>query len=174
MSDEQQIFLGLGSNLNDKYKNLKNGIMLLKKHPHIWVTDQSHVYQSPAMYNIDQDDFYNMVIKVETNLTPLELLKEIQSIELKTGRKKRNNKKYMPRSLDIDILVFGNLIIHSHLLEIPHPGIQERKFVLKPWNDISPDFLVPDYSAKVSDLLNNISDSSETRRVLIFDKERMI
>ena len=77
MSDEQQIFLGLGSNLNDRYKNLKNGIILLKKHPHIWVIDQSHVYQSPAMYNIDQDDFYNMVIKIETNLTPLELLKEI-------------------------------------------------------------------------------------------------
>ena len=174
MSDEQQIYLGLGSNIDVRYQNLKNGIMLLKKHPHIWVTDQSHVYQSPAMYNIDQDDFFNMVIKVETNLTPLELLKEIQAIELKAGRKKRNNKEYMPRSLDIDILVFGNLLIHSHLLEIPHPGIQERKFVLKPWNDISPDFLVPNYTAKVSELLNNTSDISETRRVLIIDKEGMI
>ena len=174
MADEQYIFLGLGSNIDDRYQNLKNGIKLLNNHPHIWVMDQSHVYQSPAMYNIDQDDFFNMVIKVETNLTPLELLKEIQAIELKAGRKKRNNKEYMPRSLDIDILVFGNLLIHSHLLEIPHPGIQERKFVLKPWNDISPDFLVPNYTAKVSELLNNTTDISETRRVLIIDKEGMI
>ena len=60
MSNEQQIFLGIGSNIDDRYQNLKNGIILLNNHPHIWVTDQSHVYQSSPMYNIDQEIFYNM------------------------------------------------------------------------------------------------------------------
>ncbi len=169
-----KVYLGLGSNMDDRYNNLKDGIKLLEKNPHIWVTDQSHVYQSPAMYNINQDDYYNMVIKIETNYTPLELLKEIQTIEEKSGRKKRDKKKYSPRILDIDILVYGEIIIHSDLLEIPHPRIAERKFVLKPWNDIAPDYLVPIHASKVNQLLKNTSDISKIMRVLIFDNERMI
>jgi 2-amino-4-hydroxy-6-hydroxymethyldihydropteridine diphosphokinase len=68
MSEDQRIFLGLGSNIGDRYQNLKNGIISLNDHPHIWVTDKSHVYQSPAMYNTELDDFYNMVIEIDTNL----------------------------------------------------------------------------------------------------------
>ena len=173
MPDEQDIYLSLGSNIGDRYKNLKSGIQHLNDHPHIWVTDQSHVYVSQSMYNITQDDFYNMVIKIETNLIPLDLLKAVQSIELKVGRTK-NSKKNMPRILDIDILVYGDLLIQSELLEIPHPGIPERKFVLKPWNDISPEFNVPNYTAKVTDLLENTNDNSDIRMVLILDKEGMI
>ena len=173
MADEHYIYLGLGSNIDDRYQNLKKGIKFLNDHPHIWVTDQSHVYQSTPMYNLDQDDFYNMVIKLETNLTPLDLLSEIKSIEAKVGREKKS-KRNMPRILDIDILAFGNLQIDSDLLEIPHLGIPERKFVLKPWNDIAPEYLIPKYSAKISELLDNINDDSEINMVLIFDKEGMI
>ena len=114
-----------------------------------------------------------MVIKLETNLTPLDLLSEIKSIEAKVGRDKKS-KRNMPRILDIDILVFGDLQIHSDLLEIPHPKLLDRKFVLKPWNDIDPDYLVPNYSANVSELLENTEDNSDIRMVLIFDKEGMI
>ena len=159
MAEEQYIYLGLGSNMHDRYQNLKKGIKLLNKHPHIWVTDQSHVYQSPPMYNLEQEDFYNMVIKLETNLTPLDLLGEIKSIEVEVGRDKER-KRNMPRILDIDILAFGDLQIHSNLLEIPHPKILDRKFVLKPWNDIDPDYLVPNNAAKVSELLENTEDDS--------------
>ena len=173
MAEEQYIYIGLGSNMHDRYKNLKNGIKLLNDHPHIWVTDQSHIYQSRPMYNLEQEDFYNMVVKLETNLTPLDLLKEIKLIEAKTGRDMQS-KNNMPRILDIDILTFGDLQIHSKLLEIPHPGISERKFVLKPWSDIAPDYLVPNYSAKVCELLDNTDDNSDTRRVLIIDKEGII
>ena len=80
----------------------------------------------------------------------------------------------MPRILDIDILAVGDLCIHSNLLEVPHSGISERKFVLKPWNDIAPDYSVPNNSAKVSELLENTKDNSDIRMVLIFDKEGMI
>ena len=81
MSEDQHIFLGLGSNVGDRYQNLKIGIDMLNAHPHIWVTEKSHVYQSPAMYKIDQDEFYNMVIEIDTNLIPLDLLNEIKTIE---------------------------------------------------------------------------------------------
>ena len=126
MAEEQYIYLGLGSNMNDRYQNLKKGIKLLNDHPHIWVEDKSHIYQSQPMYNIEQDDFYNMVIKVETNLTPLDLLSKIKRIEIEAGRDK-HSKRNMPRILDIDILAFGDLQIHSDLLEIPHPKIAGRK-----------------------------------------------
>ena len=173
MDNTQNIFLGLGSNINDRYYNLKNGIKILNNHPHIWVTDKSHIYQSTPMYNNDQDDFYNMVIQIETNLTPLDLLKEIKTMEFKIGRN-LTNEQNMPRIIDIDILAFGDIRIHSNLLEIPHPRLAERKFVLKPWNDLAPDFYVSNYSAKVSELLKQTNDSSEVRMVLIFDAEGMI
>ena len=173
MSEEQQIFLGLGSNMGDRYQNLKKGIHQLNDHPHIWVTDQSHVYQSPAMYQTDQDDFYNMVVEIDTNLIPIDLLTEIKKIEIKVGRIPER-KKNIPRILDIDILAIGGLQIQSVSLEIPHHGIPERKFVLKPWSDIAPEFTLPDSSQTVSDLLENSADFSEVRMVLILDKEGMI
>ena len=80
----------------------------------------------------------------------------------------------MPRILDIDILAFNDLQIYSDLLEIPHPGISNRKFVLKPWNDIAPEYLVPNYSINISELLKKIDDNSDTRMVLIFDKEGIV
>ena len=170
MSEEQQIFLGLGSNIGDRYQNLKKGIYQLNTHPHIWVTNQSHVYQSPAMYKVNQDDFYNMVVEIDTNLIPLDLLIEIKKIELKAGRI-LETKKNMPRVFDIDILAIGDLKIQSELLKIPHPGISERKFVLKPWSDIASEFTLPDSSQTVSELLENTADLSEVRMVLILDKE---
>ena len=173
MSEDQRIFLSLGSNMGNRYQNLKDGIMMLNEHPHIWVTDKSHVYQSPPMYNIDQDEFYNMVIEIDTNLIPVELLNEIKNIEKNAGRL-QERKKNMPRILDIDILAIGDLEIHSGLLEIPHGGISERIFVLKPWNDIAPKFVVPGQNAMVSEILENTDDDSDVRMVLIFDKEGMI
>ena len=173
MSEEQQIFLGLGSNMGDRYQNLKKGIHQLNDHPHIWVTDQSHVYQSPAMYQTDQDDFYNMVVEIDTNLIPLDLLIEIKKIELKAGRI-LETKKNMPRVFDIDILAIGDLQIQSKTLAIPHSRISERKFVLKPWSDIAPEFTLQNSSKTVSNLLENTADISEVRMVLILDKEGMI
>ena len=170
MHDNSRIFLGLGSNMGDRYQNLKKGIHLLNNHPHIWVIDQSHVYQSAPLYQTDQEDFYNMVVEIATNLIPVDFLNEIKKIEKKTGRDSKS-KKNMPRTLDIDILAIGNLQIHSGILEVPHPNISERKFVLKPWKDIAPNFRLPESSATISDLLDNTEDNSQVRMVLILDKE---
>ena len=168
MAEDSRIFLAVGSNLDDRYQNLKNGIHLINEHPHIWVLNKSYVYESPAMYYSDQSDFYNMVIEIDTNLNPLQLLHEIKKIELILGRDTKN-KKNMPRTLDIDILAIGGLLIHSKLLEIPHPKIAERKFVLKPWNDIASDFIVPNINKNITELLKITTDSSSTRMVLIVE-----
>ena len=125
------------------------------------------------MYYKAQKDFYNMVIEIETNLNPLELLHEVKKIEIMAGRNP-HNKENMPRVLDVDILAVGDLIIRSNLLSIPHPKIAERKFVLKPWNDIAPNFIIPNYSVKVCEMLYNSDDLSEARMVLIFDKKGII
>ena len=170
MPDDNRIFLGLGSNMGDRYQNLKKGIHLLSNHPHIWVIDQSNIYQSAPLYHTDQDDFYNLVVEIDTNCIPLDLLNEIKKIEKKVGRDLKS-KKNMPRILDIDILAIGDLQIHSELLEIPHPRISERKFVLKPWKDIAPNFKLPDNSLTITELLDTIDDDSQVRMVLIMDKD---
>ena len=169
MPDNCRIFLGLGSNMGDRYQNIKKGIHLLNNHPHIWVIDQSHVYQSAPLYHTDQDDFYNLVVEIDTNLVPLDLLNGIKKIENKLGRDSKN-KQNMPRILDIDILAIGDLQIHSTLLEVPHPKISERKFVLKPWKDIAPNYRLPESSATITDLLDNTEDDSQVSMVLILDK----
>ena len=170
MHDNSRIFLGLGSNMGARYQNLKKGIHLLNNHPHIWVINQSHVYQSAPLYHTDQEDFYNMVVETDTNLVPMDFLNEIKKIEKKVGRDSKS-KKNMPRILDIDILAIGDLQIHSGLLEVPHLRISERKFVLKPWKDIAPNFRLPEGSATIADLLDNTKDDSQVRMVLILDKE---
>ena len=80
----------------------------------------------------------------------------------------------MPRIIDIDILVIGDLQINSNLLKIPHPRILERKFVLKPWNDIAPEYILPVSTFSISNLLENITDSSDVKMMLILDNEGMI
>ena len=170
MPDDSRIFLGLGSNMGDRYQNLKKGIHLLSNHPHIWVIDQSQVYQSAPLYHKNQEDFYNMVVEIDTNLIPVDLLTQIKKIEKKAGRDSKS-KKNMPRILDIDILAIGDLQIHSGLLEVPHLRISERKFVLKPWKDIASNFRLPESSATIADLLDNTKDDSQVRMVLILDKE---
>ena len=166
--DNEEIYIGLGSNIEDRYLNMEKGINLINSHPHIWVTKKSKVYQSPPLYNHNQNFFYNMVIMIETNLLPIDLLKFLQKIETKIGRKK-TNKKNMPRELDLDLLAYGNIEINTKILTLPHPKIKERKFVLKPWNDIAPDFYLKKYSNNISNLLLLTSDHSKINMVLILE-----
>ena len=173
MSDEQKIFLGLGSNIDDRYYYLKSCMNYLDNHPHIWITDRSYIYQSKPMYYSSQDDYYNMVIKIETNLNPVELLMELKIIENKLGRVKRN-KKNMPREIDIDILVYGDMEIDSNILTLPHPCISERAFVLKPWNDIAPNFIINKYNQTVNQMLNDIKISNDISMLLLDNGEGLL
>ncbi len=129
-------YLGLGSNIGDKIDYIRKAIALLKKSPSIQNLRSSPLYKTEPIGNVDQDWFVNAVIQIETDLTPMELLKRCQSIEVRLGRKRME--KWGPRSIDIDILLYDDLEIKSDEIEIPHPRMKERAFALKPLQDLEP------------------------------------
>ena len=136
-----KVFLSLGSNLGDKLENLNNAITKISLNEHIKFSSCSNIYQSMPMYKLNQDDFLNMVIEIETNFRPLELMKYIKDIEILLGRSLDQKHNY-PRVIDIDILDYENQLFNTPKLTIPHPKLFERMFVLKPWSEISPDYVI--------------------------------
>ena len=138
--DLNEAYLSLGSNMGNRKINLKKALKLLESNPSIGIESISSLYETEPMYIKDQKSFYNIVVKtsIENNMGPFELLGTIKAIEYSLGRK-NVEVRYEPRPIDIDILYFGNEIIESEILEIPHPKIGERKFVLLPLSEIAPD-----------------------------------
>jgi 2-amino-4-hydroxy-6-hydroxymethyldihydropteridine diphosphokinase len=132
-------YLGLGSNIENKEEHLNQAITLIKDF--YTVKAISPVYLTEPVGLPDQDWFLNCVVEIETDVDPHTLLLKIKSIEKKLGRKKtvRNG----PRSIDIDILFYGDLVIQTKQLVIPHPRLQERLFVLQPLLDLNPCFIDP-------------------------------
>ena len=154
-----RVFLGLGSNMGDKHKNLALGYESIHALSAADVVNSSSIYETPPLYNRGQPSFLNMVIEISTQLSPSELLMEIKNIELSLGRD-INYGHNLPRVLDIDILAYGSEEIMDNNLTIPHPGIFERKFVLQPWSDIAEDFILVGMNKSIKSLLQNTPDKS--------------
>ena len=138
-----EVYLSLGSNMGDRKANIKKALKILDSSPNINIDIISSLYETEPMYVKDQKSFYNLVAKasIESIMEPFELLGSIKRIEYDFGRKKSGT-RYGPRSIDIDILYFGDEKIESEILEIPHPKIGERKFVLLPLSEIAPDIKI--------------------------------
>ena len=151
-------YISLGSNIGNKIKNLRDAIEHLENNEKIIITQMSSVYLTEPKYFTKQDDFYNIVLSLSTDLEPLDLLCYNQSVENKMGRKK-NLYKNRPRVIDIDILTFNNVKIKQNNLVIPHPFITERRFILEPFNEISPSFYLPGSKKSINELLNVLKDS---------------
>ncbi len=134
------IYLGLGSNLGDKKGNLKKALELLSQSG-IKIEKKSSLYQTKPYGCLEQEDFYNIVIKVETSLSPQELLKLCQKIEKKMGRQRTI--RWGPRLIDIDILLYEDLSLDEKNLALPHPGLFKRSFVLLPLVEIFSPKLSP-------------------------------
>ncbi|MDF2157553.1 2-amino-4-hydroxy-6-hydroxymethyldihydropteridine diphosphokinase [Algoriphagus sp. CAU 1675] len=126
---------------------------------------KSRVYESESWGQVAQGNFLNQVVLVETNLSPNEFLVFIQGIENKLGRKR--NEKWGNRTMDIDILFWENEEIHTSDLTVPHPFIQDRRFVLAPLAEILPDWIHPVFQKPVSQLLEECQDPS---KVWVFEK----
>lgn len=154
-----RIFLGLGSNMGDKHKNLVLGCESIHALFETDVVNLSSIYETSPLYNRQQPSFFNMVIEISTQFSPYELLVGIKDIELSLGRDIDNGHN-LPRVLDIDILAYGNKEIMNKNLTIPHPGIFERKFVLQPWSDIAEDFILVGMNKSIKSLLHNTPDKS--------------
>ncbi|MCQ2611437.1 MAG: 2-amino-4-hydroxy-6-hydroxymethyldihydropteridine diphosphokinase [Treponema sp.] len=152
------VVLGLGSNRSHEGQScielLLGAVKELEK-----ILDKaviSSVYRTKAMYVTDQDDFYNMVIAglVEDNLDPHSLLEQIHEIESSFGRDRSKELRFGPRSIDIDIEFFGNLKVNTAVLEIPHPRVKERAFVLEPLLEIYPELADSMIGEQLKDTLN--------------------
>ena len=157
-------FLSLGSNMGKRKENIERAIRMLDKSSDISLLSISRIYESKAMYNTQMDNFYNGVVRIKTSLSPDHLLRYTKDIENQLGRK-RSKKRYSPRTIDIDILCYGDKIIHSEELTIPHPHIKERKFVLKPWSDIDSDYIIANENRKIKELLDTTTDKSTLKKI---------
>jgi 2-amino-4-hydroxy-6-hydroxymethyldihydropteridine diphosphokinase len=156
------IYLSLGSNLGDRAANLNSAIAELPSVRFKVQTISSFYETEPVDYH-DQPWFLNCVVVGSTDLQPVELLRGLRLIEARVGSKKAFAKG--PRLLDIDILLFGHKTLDCPELQIPHPRMLERKFVLAPLAEIAPQLRHPSWTAIASELLANSSDPSVVRRL---------
>jgi 2-amino-4-hydroxy-6-hydroxymethyldihydropteridine diphosphokinase len=155
---QHKIYLGMGTNCGDRLKNLMAAIDALA--PEINVTRRSPIYQTPPWGYTDQPDFLNLVVEGETDLAPKTLLTKLKNLEKKVGR--TATFRWGPREIDIDILFYDNLILSSDGLEIPHPRLHERAFVLVPLSDLTPNLIHPKLGKSISELLAEIDTSGIT------------
>jgi len=145
-----EAYIGLGSNLGDRKQNIEKALELLGKTPKIKVCSVSKFYETAPVGFKDQPDFVNAAAKIETTLKPLKLLAVCQSIERRLKRVRTI--RWGPRTIDIDILLYGDLITRSDKLILPHPEMHKREFVLKPLNDIAPGVVHPLSGKTVAEL----------------------
>jgi 2-amino-4-hydroxy-6-hydroxymethyldihydropteridine diphosphokinase len=146
--------LSIGSNLGNRFNYLQAAVTALAEHPSIFGLVSSSIYETKPIGGPEQDDFFNAVLVLETNLTALELLDLVQNIELAAQRKREI--KWGPRTLDIDILTFGTDQISTEKLNVPHPQLSSRAFVLVPWFEIDPTAEVSGLG-KLVDLVDAVS-----------------
>ncbi len=145
----KQIFLALGTNLGDRLHNLRQAIFHLP--PAVLPLRASHVYETPPWGVEDQPRFLNMAIEAATALPPLELLNYLKTQEKQMGR--RESVRYGPRLIDIDILFYEDVVLNEEQLQIPHPRLHERSFVLLPLNDLIPEYQHPLLKKSITALL---------------------
>jgi 2-amino-4-hydroxy-6-hydroxymethyldihydropteridine diphosphokinase len=153
---EHTVYLALGSNMGTRLANLKNAINNLT--PQMNVKAKSHVYETPPWGFADQPPFLNQVVKVETYLEPEPLLYHLKRLETALGRVP--NFQNGPRLIDIDILLFDDLVVNSPEIQIPHPRLHERAFVLAPLADLAPALVHPGLNRSVSSLLAGVNQSN--------------
>ncbi|MCM8765945.1 MAG: 2-amino-4-hydroxy-6-hydroxymethyldihydropteridine diphosphokinase [Candidatus Omnitrophica bacterium] len=152
-------YIGIGSNLGDRRKNIKRAISLLRKDKKIKFLRSSKIYETKPI-GPPQRKFLNGVLKIKTDYSPLDLLRKLKNIEHILGRRK-TSLRWGPRCIDLDILFYNKLILNTKELTIPHPEIPKRFFVLKPLNEISPLFKHPLLKKTIKELLRNYEDNKK-------------
>lgn len=153
----EEVFLSFGTNMGDKAANLKAAISLVSSEIGL-ITKQSSIYQSES-WGFEGETFENMICKLYTELLPLDLISKVLGIEETIGRVRGENiDGYSNRLIDIDIISYGNWIVKSADLIIPHPAMHKRNFVLEPLVEIDPNWLHPVKMLKAKQLLENSKD----------------
>jgi len=153
----EKVILLTGGNRGNRKDYLAHALFFIGQKTG-FIYNQSAIYETEPWGFEDQTPFLNQAILLETKLNPYELLKEIQSIEVQLGRQ-RNGRRYSSRTIDIDIIFFGERIISDNNLIIPHPRLQERRFALAPVYEISPDWWHPLLKKSVCTLYHECTDN---------------
>jgi 2-amino-4-hydroxy-6-hydroxymethyldihydropteridine diphosphokinase len=151
------VYLGLGSNMGDRAAMLQAAVCALES-PRLHILRVSPVYETEPMDVPGQHWFLNQVAEAETDLFPLQLLRRIAKVEAQLGRRRLAPKG--PRTIDIDILLLGNSVVTMPSLEIPHPRLRGRRFVLAPLADLAPDLRDPVTRKTVRELLGELRGQS--------------
>jgi 2-amino-4-hydroxy-6-hydroxymethyldihydropteridine diphosphokinase len=154
-------FISLGSNIGNRYDYLSKVIEYLTKHPKIQLVNTSSVYETDPVGYEDQDLFLNMVIEIQTEWSPLELLDFCLKVELELGRKREI--VWGPRTIDLDILLYNQENIKSEKLIIPHPRMLERNFVMIPLSEIKPDIIIPNIEKPLDAWIKELANKEGVR-----------
>ncbi len=157
-----QVFVAIGSNLGNRKANHMEAIERMNQIPHTRVVRQSSFYESEP-HGDAKNWFVNSVVELQTELSPEELLKKLLAIEEAMGRKRVKGKRWGSRVIDLDILFYENAILNKRNLKLPHPEIQNRRFVLMPLAELAPHFLHPVLGKTVSELLAGVKDPKRIR-----------
>ena len=140
-------FIGIGSNLGEPLEFVKQAISSLRQLRLSTLSGLSSIYRSEPLGDLPQDDYVNAVVRIETELEPADLLLELQAIEQAFYRKRDPDNPWGPRTMDLDIILYGNHRLDDSHLTIPHPRFNERLFVLQPMAEIAGDFYIAGYGS---------------------------
>ena len=156
-------YIGVGSNIGDKAHRCEQGIAEILKVDRTTLLARSSLYKTQPVGHLPQDWFVNGVIKIETDLEALDLLRSMKEIENRLGRRKTFH--WGPRTLDLDLLLFDDQIIDTEDLSVPHPRIQERQFVLIPLAEIDHHLIHPVLKKSVQELLDNFKQDQGVQKL---------
>jgi 2-amino-4-hydroxy-6-hydroxymethyldihydropteridine diphosphokinase len=159
---EERVFIALGSNLGDRELYLQQAREKLMASPNIHLMRTSSIYETAPVGKIDQPSFLNQVIEVRTAFAPADLLAAMLQVEVALGRVR--DERWGPRTIDLDLLAFGNRAVQQPRLRLPHPELHRRRFVLQPWAEIAPEFEVTGFAATVDELLRRCNDHSRVEK----------
>ena len=145
-----KVYVGLGSNLGNREKNLDNAVVKISECEEISLVNRSGYYETKPVGGPQQPDYFNCVLELGTEVDPFGLLKFFKRIEYEFGR--RTGVRWGPRVIDIDILLYGDVVMNHNDLKIPHESMHERVFVLEPLNEIAPKLIHPVFKKSIFEL----------------------
>lgn len=161
--DSRDAYLLLGTNLGDRLENLNTAISYVENEVGA-VFAKSSVYETEAWGKTDQPGFLNQAIAVKSNMSPLQLLQTLLAIEQKMGRVRLE--RWGERLIDIDLIFYGDLVLsNGEVLQLPHPEMHHRRFVLEPLNEIAENFIHPVFKEKISSILANLTDKLTVQKI---------
>jgi 2-amino-4-hydroxy-6-hydroxymethyldihydropteridine diphosphokinase len=156
-------YIGLGSNVGEREENLVRAISLLDSSPGIRVLRRASLYETEPVGVEAQPWFFNTVVEVEAELAPGELLRRLKEIEKALGREDRG--RWGPREIDLDLLLYGDLVMEEDGLVLPHPELHRRRFVLEPLCELAPELIHPRLGQPLRELLAGLDERKKVIRL---------